>query len=256
VAAPTRILIFGQSNTGGVQLGDPQAAWPNLLAAALPELTGRPVDLTVRPFFAHAPGSDAYLERELKKHDPDIVFLMLTTFPFLTRVIEPAVRRRFGERAGDIFHSLSSGLDDSTRNRGRLAGKVNETGRALALRLLPAETITSYGVALEGTSSALRLLARQEHIQAVAVHGVVKLPARRDGKRSEKEVQMWRFLDDVRELAARLHIAFINLQDGNVPKSWFMPDGLHVTAEAHRAIAAAVLAAFRDGRLCVDEPPG
>lgn len=257
MTAPTRILIFGQSNTAGVQLADPAAAWPNLLAATLPELTGRPVEVTVRTFFAYTPGSDAYLERELKKHEPDIVILTLSTFPFLTRVIEPGIRRRFGDRAGNLFHGFAAGVDGSTRNHGRLAGKLNETGRALALRLLPAEPITTYEVALEGTSNALRLLARQEHIQAVVVHSVVKLPKRRHGKRSDKDVQPWRFLDDVRRLAGAMHITFINLQDDAVPESWFIPDGLHVTSQAHQAIAAAVLAGFRDGRLRVDQPaPG
>mgnify|MGYP001466395527 FL=1 len=94
VADETRILILGQSNTRGVQLSEPVAAWPNLLATALPELTGSPVSITVRPFFAHVPGSQEYLERELEKHDPDIVFLMVTTFSFATPVIEPEMRRR------------------------------------------------------------------------------------------------------------------------------------------------------------------
>ncbi len=67
VADETRILILGQSNTRGVQLSEPVAAWPNLLATALPELTGSPVSITVRPFFAHVPGSQEYLERERTK---------------------------------------------------------------------------------------------------------------------------------------------------------------------------------------------
>jgi lysophospholipase L1-like esterase len=252
VTAPTRILIFGQSNTGGVQLSERTAAWPNLVAGALPELTGRPVEVTVRPFFAHAPGSGAYLARELERREPDIVFLMLTTFPFLNRLIEPGVRRRFGERAGNAFHALADAFDNATRNRGRLAARLNESGRAVAHRIFPAEPVTSYDVATEGTSEALRLLARQERLQVVAFHGVVKLPKRRKSRRSEKETLVWRFLDEMRELAAQLRITFINLQGGSVPDGWFMPDGLHVTAEAHEAIAAAVLAAFRDGRICVE----
>jgi lysophospholipase L1-like esterase len=246
---PLRILIFGQSNTHGVQLGEGEAAWPSIVASALPELTGKPVEITVRPFFAHAPGSDAYLEREVRQREPDIVFLMLTTFSFANRVIEPGVRRRFGERAGNAYSALARRFDAATRGRGRLAERLNESGRALALRVFPAEAVTTYEIALEGTTKALQLLARQEHLQVVAVHGFVKLPKRRNGRPSQKEVVVERFLSEVRALTGRLHITFINLQRDTVPESWYMPDGLHVSGEAHKAIAAAVLGAFEDGRM-------
>ena len=246
---PIRILIFGQSNTRGVQLGEGDVAWPDLVAAALPELTGKPAQITVRPFFAHAPGSDAYLAREVQQREPDIVFLMLTTFSFANRVIEPGVRRRFGERAGNAYSTLAGKFDAATRGRGRLAGKLNEAGRALALRVFPAESVTTYEVALEGTTKALQLLARQEHVQVVAVHGFVKLPKRRSGKPSQKEAVVDRFLDEMRAVTGRLHITFINLHRKTIPESWYMPDGLHVSGEAHKAIAAAVLEAFRDGRI-------
>lgn len=246
---PTQILIFGQSNTHGVQLGEGEAAWPSIVAGAVPEFTGKAVEITVRPFFAHAPGSDAYLEREVRQRGPDIVFLMLTTFSFVNQVIEPGVRRRFGDRAGRAYGRLAARFDAATRGRGRLAEKLNESGRALALRVFPAEAVTTYETALEGTTRAIQLLARQEHLQVVAVHGFVKLPKRRNGRPSKKEVLVERFLSEMRTLTGRMHVTFINLQRETIPDSWYMPDGLHVSGEAHKAIAAAVLAAFEDGRI-------
>lgn len=251
---PTRILIFGQSNTGGVQLADRQAAWPNLVASALPELTGQPVEITVRPFFAHAPGSEDYLERELRRREPDIVFVTLSSFSFLNPVIEPGVRERFGERMGNVYHAFATRLDALTRDRGRLAATLNRSGRAVARRVFGAAPVTTYEVAVEGTTKALQLLARQEDIQVVAVHGFVKLENRRSGPPSQKEVVLLRFLDEMRTLTGRLRITFINLQEGSVPDTRFLPDGLHVSAEAHTAIAAAVLAAFRDGRIRTGMP--
>ncbi|MBK7125821.1 MAG: hypothetical protein IPH65_07910 [Dehalococcoidia bacterium] len=223
---PTRILIFGQSNTGGVQLADRQAAWPNLVASALPELTGQPVEITVRPFFAHAPGSEDYLERELRRREPDIVFVTLSSFSFLNPVIEPGVRERFGERMGNVYHAFATRLDELTRDRGRLAVTLNRSGRAVARRVFGAAPVTTYEVAVEGTTKALQLLARQEDIQVVAVHGFVKLENRRSGLPSQKEVVLLRFLDEMRTLTGRLRITFINLQEGSVPDTRFLPDGL------------------------------
>lgn len=251
VADETRILILGQSNTRGVQLSEPVAAWPNLLATALPELTGSPVSITVRPFFAHVPGSQEYLERELEKHDPDIVFLMVTTFSFATPVIEPEMRRRFGARIGQAYGRLAGRFDDSTRNRGNVARGMNRAVRTVAKRVLPAAPVSAYDIALDGTVGALRLLARTEAVQVAAFHGFVKFSPGPDGRQSGRERQVRQFLSEVRQAAESLHIVFMNMQDSPAidPATWFMPDGLHVTALAHEAIAATVLDAFRDGRL-------
>ena len=251
VTEPLRILIFGQSNTRGVQLAAGEVTWTDLVAAALPEVLGRPVEITVRPFFAHAPGSEEYLARELDKRQPDVAFLMVTTFSFATVVIEPGVRGRFGERAGNAYQFVASRFDGWTRARGRAGSAINTSARAVALRFLPAAPVTNYETALEGTQAALKLLARQEHVQTVAMHGFVKLPRRHRGRPSRKEEVVERFLAAVGAQAAELRVPFINLQHEEIPESWYLPDGLHVSAEAHRGIAAAVLAAFRDGRIRV-----
>src|SRR5690349_6368348 len=99
MAAPAKILVFGQSNTAGSQLAAGEAAWPQLLAAAM----GERATVAVRTFYAHAPGALAYLERELAKHEPDVVIVTLTPFAFLVPVVGPVVRRRFGDRAGNAW---------------------------------------------------------------------------------------------------------------------------------------------------------
>ncbi len=247
----TRILILGQSNTRGVQLADAGTSWTNLVAAALPEILGSAVAITVRTFFAHAPGSDEYLQRELRKHDPDIVFLMLTTFSFTTEVLEPGLRRRFGDRAGDAFSRMVNRFDSATRHRGSTGRRLNRAARTLARRVFPASPVGSYEVAREGTVSALEILARHEEFQTMAIHGFVRLPAAGKGAKSTKAVLVERFLEDMRLTTARLHIEYLNMQD--IPEAqsdrWYFPDGLHVTPEAHQEIAARVFAVFREERL-------
>lgn len=244
-----RILILGQSNTRGVQLVDERETWPNLLANALPEVLGGQVSLTVRPFFAHAPGAGPYLERELAKHEPDIVFLMLTTFPFTSPVIEPAVRRRFGDRAGNLFSRSVNRFDAATRHRGPLVQRFNRGTRAVMVRLLRARPVTTYAVAMEGTVAAMEALSRREDVQVLAFHGFVKLPAGPRGRESKVAAEARRFLHEARREAERLHIAFLNMQD--LPETradgLFFPDGVHVTAQAHRLVAEYALAAFQHG---------
>jgi len=245
----TRILILGQSNTRGVQLVDERETWPNLLANALPEVLGGPVSLTVRPFFAHAPGALAYLEREVVKHEPDIAFLMLTTFPFTSPVIEPAVRRRFGDRVGNLFSRSVNRFDGATRHRSPLVQRLNRATRSVMVRLLRARPVTTYPVAMEGTVAAMEALSRREELQVLAFHGFVKLPAERRGRESKVAAESHRFLNEARREAERLHIAFLNMQDLPETKAdgLFFPDCVHVTAQAHRLVAEYALAAFQHG---------
>jgi lysophospholipase L1-like esterase len=251
MAPETRILVLGQSNTRGVQLADAGTSWTNLVASALPQILGSPVTITVRTFFAHAPGSDEYLERELKKHQPDIVFLMLTAFSFTAEVVEPGIRRKLGNRAGDAFSRIVNRFDSATRHRGAAAQRLNRETRKLATSLFPSSPVGSYEVALEGTVRALQLLARHEEFQAMAIHGFVRLPDDSTGARSTKAALVLRFLDEMRTTTGRLHIEYLNMQDipGAQCDRWYFPDGLHVTPEAHEEIAARVLAVFREGRL-------
>jgi lysophospholipase L1-like esterase len=241
---PLRILVFGQSNTGGAQLGGGDVAWPGLVMAALPEIISRPVEITFRPFYAHSPNSQAYLERELQKHDQEIVFLMLTTFSFITPIIERGLHDRLGPRIGQAYGDLARRFDSATRH-GRIGAPMNRAVRRVANRLLPAETATSYEVALDGTTKALQRLAREEDRQVVAMHGFVRITKRPSAKSRAVDA----FLLEMRSAAERLHLVFINMQRDDLDDRWFLADGQHVTAAAHEAIAAAVLSAFRDGRI-------
>ncbi|MGE3075945.1 MAG: SGNH/GDSL hydrolase family protein [Dehalococcoidia bacterium] len=251
MSAELRILILGQSNTRGIQLADAGTSWPNLVAGALPSFLGSPVSITTRTFFAHVPGSDEYLERELIKHEPDLVILMLTTFSFTSDVLEPGLRRRFGNRAGDVFSRAVNRFDRVTRHRGRFFQAMNRTTRQIAKRVFPASPVGSYEVALEGTVRALEILARHEELETLAFHGFVRLSESNNGGKSAKAALVDRFLEEMRATTRRLHIEFLNLQDLPEARSnrWYFPDGLHVTPEAHQFIAAAVLKEFERGRL-------
>lgn len=251
VSTETRILVLGQSNSGGSQLADPAAAWPNVIAGALPDIVGSPVALTFRTFYAHAPGASAYLGRELVRYQPDIAILILTPFAFLAPMVGPGVRRRFGNRAGDAYQWLERRFDRATRRVSGVGTSANRVARRLAYTVLGAAPITSYEVVLDGTAEALRRLANEEQVQAVAIQGFIRLPSGNGRKTRERTSLVRRYLDETRALTERLHVTYLELPEGTLQETdaLFFPDSTHITAAAHRAIADVVLAAFIDGRI-------
>ena len=247
----THILILGQSNTAGTQLAGADHPWPRLLEAALPALAGSPVTITMRPFYAHVPGADVYLERELARHRPDIVFMTLTPFAFLTPVVGPGVRRRFGDRAGDAYQWLESRFDAATRQGGRGALRANRVARRIMHMALGASPVSSYEDVIAGTTSALQRLAREEDIQVVAFQGFVRSAEGRGKAARRRASLLARFLAETRDVADRLRIVYLRTEGSVGPscEALFLPDDTHVTAAGHRAVAEVILAAFRDGRI-------
>jgi hypothetical protein len=251
VSAETHILVLGQSNSRGTQLADSAAAWPNIISGALPDLVGSPIALTFRTFYAHAPGASAYLDRQLVRDQPDIAILILTPFAFLVPMVGPGVRKRYGDRAGDAYQWLEKRFDRATRGGDRLGPSANRVARRLTHAALGAAPITSYDVVLDGTAEALRRLARDEQVQVVAIQGFIRLPSGSGRKARERTSLVQRYLDETRALADRLHATYLDLPEGTLQETdaFFLPDSTHITEAAHRAIAAVILRAFKDGRI-------
>jgi len=243
-----RVLVLGQSNSAGTSLPGGALPWPALLAAALPEALGRPVEVTFRTFYAHASGAESYLDRELARHRPDLVTLTMTPFAFLQPMVGPGVRRRYGERAGRLFARFEARFDAVTRERGTAATRTNRIARRLSRAVLGAAPVSSYEAVLEGTSTALRRIAREEHVRAVAFQGFVRVPegSRREQRRGAE--LLTRFYADVRAAARAARCDYINLNELHPDDrdSWYYPDRLHITAEAHVLVAKTIRAWAED----------
>lgn len=250
MAAETRILVLGQSNSGGAQLADPAAAWPQLISTALSGHFGSPVALVFRPFYAHAPGAEEYLSRELERIQPDVVILTLTPFAFLVPMVGPGVRRRYGDRAGDAYQWLERRFDRATRGGSRAGSGANRLARRVSHAVLGAAPITTYDVVLRGTTAALRLLARQEQMRVFALQGFVRVPGGNSTAARHSAALLRRYVADTRAQAERQHVAYVDLAQGTLQTSgaFFLPDSTHITAAAHRLVADAVLNAFKDER--------
>ncbi|MCC6387274.1 MAG: hypothetical protein IT302_07835 [Dehalococcoidia bacterium] len=239
-----RVLVLGQSNSAGASLPGGAQPWPALLAGALPAALGRPVEVIFRTFYSHAAGAEAYLDRELARHEPDLVVLTMTPFAFLQPMVGPGVRRRYGERAGRLFARFEARFDALTRDRGATATRANRLVRRLSRAILGAAPVSSYETVLEGTSVALRRLARDERVRVLAFQGFVRVPegSRREQRRGAELVT--RFYADVRAAARAARCDYINLNELHPDDrdGWYYPDRLHVTAEAHVLVAKTIQA--------------
>jgi hypothetical protein len=244
-------LILGQSNSAGAQLADPARAWPNLVLTSLPSLLGTPVTGVFRSFYARAPRAAEYLERELARHRPDIVILTLTPFAFLVPMVGPGVRKRYGNRLGDIYERLEARFNRATRDGGQASTAANRLARRLAHLLLGAAPVASFEEVIEGTSVALRRLAREEDLQVIAFQGLIRTPGGRGRRAESRRDLLGHYLTATRSLAQQLYVPYLDLPSGTLQTSdrFFLPDSTHVRPEVHAAMAAVILAAFSQGTL-------
>ncbi|MEO6397000.1 MAG: hypothetical protein ABIP13_00890 [Tepidiformaceae bacterium] len=250
----TRILVLGQSNSGGAQLGDPSEAWPNILANSLPSLLGSPVDLTFRTFYAHASGANAYLARELARERPDVAILVLAPFAFHVAMVGHGVRRRYGERVGNAYQLIERRFARASRAGGTLGSAVDRLARRLAHAILGAAPVASYDAVIEGTAQAMRTLAREEQIHVVALQGFIRVPSGNGAVVRRRRALLRRFIVETRALTEQLHVTYLELPQGTLQSSdeFFLSDSTHLAPNAHRAIAATILGAFTDGRIPTD----
>jgi hypothetical protein len=205
------ILVFGQSNSLGSQLAPGELSWPKLLEAQLQDVVGAEVEVTVRPFYAHTAGAIEYLDQQLKRYPSDLVIMTTTPFAFLDPMVGPGVRRRYGERVGNVYQWFESRFYSSTRHASAAGHWLNRAGRRLSHAVLGASPITSYEIVLDGISAAFQRLAREEQAQLVILQGVVQLPAGSARATAARQVLLQRYLAETRAAAERFRLVYISL---------------------------------------------
>lgn len=245
-----RVLVFGQSNATGEHLADKSAAWPKLLGRELSARIGRPVAVDVRPIYVHNAAVERYLERELEKYQPDVVIMGTSAFAFAQRMVSNRIRRRWGDRPANWYLKLERRVDDGTRHS-NTGSKANRLARRVLMRVVGAEPTATYDAVIEGTSTVLRRLARQEGTTTAVL---LQMNPILDGMKDPgTNALLARFDTEVRALAAQLHFPPIECRPAleAVPdqKALLFPDRLHYTAYGHRVIGDEVMRAFSDGRV-------
>lgn len=253
-----RLLVLGNSDSGGKRLPDPASAWPRLCARDLEAAIGEPVDLIHKPLFASGPRATGYLDRLLSEHQPDIATVTLFTQSFLLPAVHIKVERRLGARAGRLTLALQQGSE-------RLALRLGAPGRLSytllrggVRKVVGTDTATHFDVAVEAYAGILRRLAREEDLQVVVVLGV-RMSHRYHVMVPHLDEGLDRFEEIMRPIAAEHHFGWVDndavLRAAGDPEQFYLPDGRHRNAAGHRLLADALVAALAAGHVTAGRAP-
>ena len=240
--SPVRILIYGHSDTFGVALADRSLAWPNLVQAELPELLGRPVEVTQRPFLPIRSGAGVRAETILQDHPADVAVFATNAYGFAVTTVANRVKGRFGEKNAKRYQKLERRINTWTAAV-PFGGRINNTGRRWARKLVGTAPDSSYEDVTRAHDEVLRVLARQESLEVVVMGGN-KLATWIQREKPSLIVQVEAMRRTVEEFCREQHFAWFNTEEALLPgnrERSFLPDGAHRNPEAHRHFADLVL---------------
>lgn len=239
-----KILVFGNSDSAGVQLPDRSEAWPRVLARDLEAQTGTPVDLALKFLVADAPGAVGYLERLLAEHRPDAVVMIVASYRFALRSVDARLGRVFGKRVG----RAALGLQRWSEARARTFGAPGEATYAFmrrgVRRVVGTEAVTPFAAAVDSYSAVIRRLAREEDLHVVVIGGV------RFGRRyHELNPGLGDIVDRYKEVMRCVTLdhrfAWVDnqsaLEAAGDPEQFYLADGRHRDARGHRLLAEALI---------------
>lgn len=165
-----RLLVFGTSDSGGDHLPCREQAWPWQVGRALEAARGEPVEVVHRQLYLEADPELAYFNRELARHEPDIVVLTTSAFSFTFRTVPYRLRRRFGRRAGDWAAARVRQFDAALPpGEPSLRGRIGAACHSLAQRIIGTSAQHPYRPVLANYLAAIDRLAQLEATPVVVV---------------------------------------------------------------------------------------
>lgn len=224
--------------------GNKVSVCDRLLASA----TGEEVETTVRIIWPDPP-LPGLIDRWLDRYEPDLVYLVVTSYWFTYR--SPAVRlERVLGRTGKL---LSRGGQRVAGQRWLAHNAVFRGLRRGVLAVIGGSTYFSPEQVNASMEECLRLILARENV-AVAVRGP-RVPFAPEGSaRARRRAEERRLVvhRHVKELCARLHVPYLGWDAGVSPQDapeTFQGDFVHATEDHHAEVgeleAAVLLSAWR-----------
>ena len=245
-----RVLVFGHSDTHGLGLSDREQAWPRLLEAHLENASFGQAEVIHRRLNLLRPGPLEYIDAELKKHDPRVVVLALTSVTFSLPLVSVSVRRRFGARAARRylrFEGVVTGALPSAGGAKRSAAVV----RWLARRLLGQATHMSLATATEMHIEVLRRLSAHEGLRVVVISASL-LAQSFQQREPWANPQIQAFNGALQKRAEEYRMEWVDFEEllarSGDQAACYSPDGVHKSEFGHRHIAREIAAVIAHGR--------
>ena len=242
-----RCLVLGHSGTAGFGLDSLAQTWPARLEQLLNNSQPRECTVSAVTLFPVGARAVEWAIARVEQAHPDLVILILNSYPCAVPVVSASVRHRFGKRAERLYRRMEQRHEaqDGEPRDGRAA--TNEAGRRWARRLLGTRTMANVGEVSGVYMEILERLARHEGIQVlVFVEGF--------------GAQVQHRLPEVRQRLAELHALVRPTADAHrfvwcdatgwlTPdsgSSFWHPDDVHANARGHARYAELLLESLRD----------
>ena len=237
-----KILVLGHSDSDGSHLPDASDAWPWLLQRLLADQ--RIAAEVVHKYLFAGPTAAEFVGRQLEKEQPEVVVVATSTFGVLVKSVSKRMRRRFGDRAGNLAGRAERLVARHPGPDGSLRAKALVQVRRVGRRVLGADGDFSYNELLQCYEDCFRAIAKHEETHAVIMGGAAYTKA------------VWRLNPGSERLQAASNIVLREaalahrfdwfsheeLLGGLAGKArFYYDDGVHTHEESHRLVAEAVV---------------
>jgi hypothetical protein len=233
------VCVLGHSDSIGDLLAPTEDPWPTILARRLSVLAGRPASVAHFKFRPFGPRAVELAIDRVIGCDAEIVIIPLCTYWCGYRVVSASVRRRLGKRAERWY--LAGQHSFSRHAEGARGEHHRHLIRRAVRKVLGTQPLASVEEVTQVYATVFRRLSHDEHVQLVALADHHFTPA---GLRSNPGILEAgeRIHAAVKGVVDRRRLIWAQTEDairaGGRRDEMFMPDGVHLTGEAHRQMAA------------------
>ncbi|MGH2634405.1 MAG: hypothetical protein ACRDG3_13430, partial [Tepidiformaceae bacterium] len=237
-----RILVFGHSDSAGIQLPDASAAWPFVLQRLLAEDAKQQFELKHEVLVPLRADAVETVTAAVRAFEPDLVFLHLNPYSFAIQVVGLRVRQRFGKRAATWYRRCESRFDRAT-SQGRVRRHLNSGARWSARRIIGVAAIAAYPAVVGAYTNILHQLAHSEDLQVVVMGGS-RLGTALQSVTPGMVDAIARFATEMEGVTREHRFIWFDTETsvaGPGRDELFLADGVHRSPQGHQRLAAMLL---------------
>ncbi|MEP6871659.1 MAG: hypothetical protein ABI939_07395 [Anaerolineaceae bacterium] len=246
---PVKILVIGASDSDGSNLPDPAQGWLATLERELPPRIGETVELPYVRFYTYVPGAQAYVDREVSRHKPDVTIVAATAAGFAYPMVGGRLIRLLGWRTGRRFERRIHSWDAAVRHSDGPKRRLHDSAQFIARHTIGASGYSTLEATVDGYGGLIERLARDEQTRVVIMGATHPAGALREqAPKAATAIDQFNIL-----LAAKTrshHFEWLDRQALTAPLAAdevMQRDGLHKTGAFHRQIADALLGLLSPG---------
>lgn len=237
-----RISILGNSDTTGQRLAAGDSPWPELVKDQLSARLGENVTVDSWKFAAYRPGAVDYALHLVDEAEPDVVIVTLASYWCAFSTVQTGIEQRYGQRAARLYTRTERTFARQFERPG-MAATRKRLARRVTRKIVGTGTLLSVEAFLDIYSSLIRELAKRENLQVVVL-GDHHFTAEIRKTMPAISPAVARIESAIRPIVTERLLVWGDLEQaiaGARREELIMSDGVHMTAEAHRRVAEALV---------------